>query len=367
MNRIVERFFEYIRIDSETRNEKEISEYLKIQLEELGFNVFIDNAGDSCGSNTGNVIGYLKGNKTNSDSIMFSSHMDTVKPGINIIPIVDDGIIRSSTGTILGADDKAGIASIIEAVARIKKDGISHPDIEVIFTICEEGGLYGSKNVDFSKIKSKMGIVIDSSGDVGGIVTKAPSQSKIKATIMGITAHAGLHPEKGVSAIMVMAEAIHNMKLLRIDDETTANIGTISGGVATNIVAESCEVLIECRSLDSDKLNKYTKHIEQCVENAATKNGVTASIDTNILYPPFNLNKNEKVVNIVSDAMDKCGITAFIRSTGGGSDANIYNSKGIKTVNLNCGSKNVHTVDESIRVDQLENLCDVVYSIIKGQ
>lgn len=361
--RVVENFYKYIAIDSESKNERAIADCLKEDLVKLGFEVREDEAGNASGGNAGNVIGVLKGNPS-KETILLSAHMDTVMPGVGIIPVCNDGIITSQGDTILGGDDKAGISCIIEGITKVVENKEDHGDIEVVFSISEEIGLIGVKNLDFSSISSKRAYVFDSSGDIGGIITAAPSQTKIKVKVNGKAAHAGVEPEKGVSAINILADAISNMKLLRIDDETTANVGTIAGGTATNIVAECAEALIEVRSLSMDKLKQQNDHIIDELKKSANKFGGSVETTIDHLYPSFKLDDNEDIVTSIKAAMIKVGIESYTRSTGGGSDTNIYNSKGIKAVNINIGSSNVHSLKEQISVDSLEKVSELVHMLI---
>lgn len=363
--RIINKFIEYVKIPSPSYKEAEFAKILKKDMEELGIEVIVDNAGEKAGSNTGNLIGFLKGNK-NVEPIMFCAHMDTVKPCENIEPIIEDGIIKSKGDTILSADDKAGIVAILEAIRYIKENNIPHGDIELVFTICEEVGLYGSKYLDYSKIKSKMAFVLDASGEIGGINVQGPAQSQIYAKFHGKAAHAGLSPENGINAIQVAAKAISNMKLLRIDEETTANVGVIKGGSATNIVADYAEIELEARSLKEEKLEKQVNHMIESIENAAKEFGAKVDIDVKHAYPTFLLEKDEPILDIIKNAMEKLNISYKPSTTGGGSDTNIFNSKGIKAATLSIGMFNAHSVNEYIAADDLIKITSLVASIIEN-
>lgn len=360
--RIISKFFDYVKIESPSYKEGNFAKVLQEEMESIGFQVRVDNAGEQASSDTGNLIGYLKGNK-DVEPIMFCAHMDTVTPYENIEPIIEDGIIKSAGNTILSADDKAGIVAIMEGIKYIKENNIAHGDIEVVFTICEEVGLYGSKYLDTSKLKSKMAFILDSSGDVGGVIVKGPAQSQIKAEFHGKAAHAGLSPEKGISAIQVASRAIDKMKLLRIDEETTANVGTIRGGTATNIVADYVSVEFECRSLDQNKLEKQVKHMVETIENAAEDYGSKVVIDVEESYTPFSVSKDAPILKICENAMAKLNIPYNPKSTGGGSDTNILSGKGLSAVTLGIGLFNAHSVDEYIAVDDLIKLTELVVSI----
>lgn len=362
--RILDKFLEYVQIDSPTKEELEFAKVLMKELEELGFQVEMDNAGEAVGSNSGNVIARLKG-RSQGQSILFTAHMDTVSPGRGIKPVVKDGVIYSDGRTILGGDDKAGIVAILEAIKTIRENQIPHGDIELVFTIFEEGGLYGVKGLDYDKIKSKNIFVLDSGGAPGEIIVKGPAQNKLDFKFIGKTAHAGVAPETGISAISIAAEAIANMNLLRIDEETTANVGIISGGEATNIVTELVEVTAEARSLDNDKLEKQTQHMVDCAEKAAEKFGGKVEIDIDNVYKAFSVDENAEIVEKVREACNELGFKVETKSSGGGSDTNIWNQHGFNAINLGVGMADAHTVEENIAIKDLENSARLVIEIIK--
>lgn len=362
---IVSRFLDYVRISSPSHKEGFFAEILKKDMEKIGFEVIIDNAGVKASSDTGNIIGYISGNK-DLEPIMFCAHMDTVSNGDMINPIIENGIIRSSGNTILSADDKAGIVAILEGISYIRENNIPHGDIEVVFTICEETGLYGSKYLDYTKIKSKMAFVLDASGYVGGVNVQGPTQADILAKFHGKASHAGLSPEKGISAIQVASRAIDSMNLLRIDEETTANVGTIKGGTATNIVADFTEVHFEARSLSTEKLNAQVKHMVNIMEKTALDFNATVDIDLKTSYPPFKIDLDEKVLKIIEKSMNELNIEYMPKPTGGGSDTNIFNGNGIKAATLGIGMFGAHGVDEHIAEDDLVTMSKLVATIIKN-
>ena len=364
--RLIEEFIELVKIDSLTGKEKNIAQLLFKKLNELGFEVSIDNAGEFAGGETGNVIATLKGNRPGK-KLLFTAHMDTVEPGISINPIIDKEkqIIKSDGTTILGSDDKAGIAAILEAMKTLKEKNISHPDIQVVFSIWEEQGLLGAKYLDYTKIDTDYIYVLDMDGAPGRIITKASAQDKITVKIIGKAAHAGLNPEKGISALMVASHAIVNMNLLRIDEETTANLGVINGGVGTNSVMSELTICGEARSLNEDKLNKQVNHMVNCFREAADKYGAKVEINVDRLYDAVNINENDEVVILAKKAFANLGIEAYADSTGGASDVNIYASKGYKAVNLAIGMTNAHSVNEFIKIEDLYNSSGVILEIIK--
>jgi len=363
--RVVKEFMKYVQIDSLTRSEGNFAKFITEELERLGLEIDFDNAGEKIGSDANNIIATLKGDK-DTKPIMLCCHMDTVTPGEGIKPIIKDDVIYSDGTTILGGDNKAGIAAIIEALKVVKEQNISHGDIEVVFTIAEEGGLNGSKNLDYSKIRSKRAFVLDSGGDPGEIIIQGPAQDKIDVKIKGKSAHAGVCPEEGISAIQVAAAAISRMNLLRIDEDTTANIGIINGGKATNIVTPEVEIKAEARSLSDEKLDKQTAHMIECFKEAAKEFGAEVEINTSRAYGAFKIDENDEIVKLVKKACDNIGLKAYTGSTGGGSDTNILNVNGIKAVNLGIGARKPHTLEEHLRIEDLVNTSKLVLEIIKS-
>src|SRR5919202_57597 len=274
--RIKNLLLELVQIDSISREEREMAERIRALCEEMGAEVFIDDAGSKVGGNTGNVIARFPGTVPTAEPIMMSAHMDTVVPGRGVKPIVDGDIIRTDGSTVLGGDDKSGCSVIIETIRSLQEQNIPHAPIDAVFSICEEVGLLGAKHLDMSKVRARYGIVFDSD-DPGFLFTKGPSADHFEIKIYGLEAHAGVAPEDGISAIRIAAEAIAAMKLFRVDEETTANIGVIRGGEATNIITNLVTLKGEARSLDDEKLEKQTAHMIKCLEDAAAKYEVTVA------------------------------------------------------------------------------------------
>lgn len=363
--RITEQFIELVKVDFETGNERNIADVLTKKFNELGLTVVEDDSAERTGHGAGNLICILEGTNDQVDAIYFTSHMDTVVPGQQINPIITDGIIHTDGLTVLGADDKAGLAAIIEAVLVLKEEKIDHGDIQFIITAGEESGLVGAKALNPSLIKAFFGYALDSDGKVGNLIVAAPTQAKIIATIHGKTAHAGLEPEKGISAITLAANAISNMSLGRIDDETTANIGSIKGGEQTNIVCDCVEIVAEVRSLNKEKAKKQIKKMTSELENSANEAGGSANVRIEWMYPGYHLNESDPVVEIAQKAAKAIGIDGELVKSGGGSDANIISGYGIPTVNLAVGYKNIHTTKEKIAFNDLKKTAELVVEIIK--
>ncbi|MFD1850562.1 M20/M25/M40 family metallo-hydrolase [Oceanobacillus bengalensis] len=362
--RLVEEFFELVQTDSETKNEEKIAQLLKKKFTALGVDVFEDDTRDKTGHGAGNLICTLKANKDGVDPIYFTSHMDTVVPGENIKPQIKDGFIVSDGTTILGSDDKAGLAAIFEAIRLVKENKIEHGCIQFVITVGEESGLVGAKALDPTFIKAKYGYALDSNGEVGDIIVAAPTQAKISAIIKGKTAHAGVEPEKGVSAITLAAKAISKMPLGRIDEETTANIGRFEGGKQTNIVVDHVEILAEARSLVPEKMEAQVAKMKEAFETVAEQYGGSAEVDIKVMYPGYKQQAGDEVVEIARSAAKAIGRESELLQSGGGSDANVIAGFGIPTVNLAVGYEEIHTTNERISVDNLVKVTELVVAII---
>ncbi|SPF36862.1 conserved hypothetical protein [Candidatus Desulfosporosinus infrequens] len=364
--RLLAEFCELTKIDSPTKNERQIADILKNRLESMGMVVTEDQVGLVIGGNCGNVFAYLKGNLPQAPVVLLSAHLDTVDPCLGIEPMLQDGRITSAGSTILGADDKAGIAPILEALRTIQEQNIPHGDIQVIFTVAEEGGLNGSKNLDKSQLKADLGFVLDAVDKPGIIILEAPGQDRINVTIKGRASHAGATPEDGISAIVVAAKAIASMSTGRIDEETTSNIGTIQGGRATNIVADRVEITCESRSRNLGKLERQTIGMCETFKRCADEMGAIVEMEVIRLYDPFAIMKESEIAMLAAQAARSANLTASFEATGGGSDANYYNCYGLPCVVLGIGMQKPHTTDEFIEEEDLYRSAKLVVEIIKA-
>ena len=371
--RIKNLLLELVQIDSVSREERDVAERIKQLCEELGAEVFIDDAGEKVGGNTGNVIARFPGTIPGADAIMMSAHMDTVVPGRGVKPVVEGDIIRTDGTTVLGGDDKSGCAVIIESVRCLQEQSIPHAPIDAVFSICEEVGLLGAKHLDLSKVRAKYGLVFDSD-DPGFLFTKGPSADHFDIKIYGLESHAGVAPEQGISAIRIAAEAISAMKLFRIDEETTANIGVIHGGEATNIITNLVTLRGEARSHDDRKLEAQTAHIIKCCEDAAAKyevtvDGVTtkARVESHVTreYHAMDVSDDSRVVRLVKEAAARMGLDVKTLASGGGCDANIFNKRGIECANLGTGMRAIHTVKEWLDVKDMYASAEMTLEIMR--
>jgi len=371
--RIKNLLLELVRIDSVSREEREVAERVKQICEELGAEVEIDGAGDAVGGNTGNVIARFPGTLPNAEAIMMSAHMDTVVPGRGVKPVVEGDIIRTDGSTVLGGDDKSGCAVIIETIRCLREQSIPHAPIDAVFSICEEVGLLGAKHLDMSKVRAKYGIVFDSD-DPGFLFTKGPSANHFEFKIHGLESHAGVAPEQGISAIKIAAEGIAAMKLGRIDEETTANIGVIKGGEATNIITNFVLLRGEARSLDDARLEEQTRNMIECLEDAAAKYEVTVDgvttrgrVESDVTreYFAMDVPDDSRVVRLVKQAASRMGLNVETMASGGGCDANIFNKRGVECANLGTGMRAIHTVKEWLDVKDMYASAEMTLEIMR--
>ncbi|MBP1950418.1 M20/M25/M40 family metallo-hydrolase [Virgibacillus litoralis] len=364
-DRVINQFLELVQIDSETKHETKIAEVLTKMFTDLGLDVVEDDSKNETGHGAGNLVCTLKGNKEGVDPIYFTSHMDTVVPGTGIKPSIEGGYIKSDGSTILGADDKAGLAAILETIRILKENNIKHGDVQFVITVGEESGLVGAKALDGSLLNAKYGYAIDSNGTVGDIIVAAPTQAKLFTVMKGKTAHAGVAPEKGVSAITLAAKAISKMPLGRIDDDTTANIGRFEGGKQTNIVCDHVEILAEARSLIPARMEEQVAKMKDAFESTAKEYGGSADVEVKIMYPGFKHEAGDEVVEVARNAAKTIGRDSSLKKSGGGSDANIIAGLGIPTVNLAVGYEEIHTTNERIPVDELVKITELVTAIVQ--
>jgi tripeptide aminopeptidase len=367
-DRLIKEFMELVQIDSETKYETEISKVLKSKFEAFGLEVEEDDVAEKIGHGAGNLFAWLppSAGQENVPTILFTSHMDTVSPGKGIKPrLDDDGYIRSDGTTILGADDKAGLAAIFETLRVIRDHGLTHGGIQFVITTGEESGLLGSRAMDGSRLRAKFGYALDSNGAIGDIAVAAPTNSRQYITIKGKAAHAGVNPEDGISAIQVASKAVSRMKLGRIDSETTANIGRFEGGGEVNIVTDSIKIYAEARSQVQEKMDRQIESMREAVESAAKESGAEFEFITTTIYPAYSYGDEDEVVQVAKAAIEAIGLTPRTFSSGGGSDANMFNGNGVPTVNLAVGYEHIHTTKEQIKADDLVKTAELVLSIVK--
>lgn len=362
--RLQQYFCEMVSIDSPSFNERKLADYILRKLNVLGLEVKEDDAGEKIGGNAGNIIGYLPGRGKDGPRIFLAAHMDRVEPGVGITPVMKDGIYYSQGDTILAADDVSGIAAILESLTVLREKELDHCPLKVIFTVAEEVGLLGAKALDPAELDVDYGYAYDCTGEVGDMVVEAPTQNEIKIFLRGKASHAGVSPEEGINAIKVAAEAIAALDLGRIDEETTANIGIIKGGQATNIVPDEVILEGEVRSRSKKRLDEYSAHMEEVFTEKAHEFGAQVEFKCANAYPLYRLDSDAPVVRRGIAAVEAIGKEYRLLPTGGGSDANVFNGKGVPTVNLATGMEKVHSTEEYIPLAQMEDLVALTLKLV---
>jgi len=374
LDRLSREFARQAAISSPSRREGAMARYLAERFSALGGVIEWDGTGAKIGGEADNLIVRFAGTGRETAPLMLSVHMDTVEPCALVEPQLHNGIFTSAGETILGSDDKSGIAEIIEALEILKEDAIPHGPLEVVITVCEEVGLLGAKHLDRDRLISRRGIALDTSG-VDKLILSAPAANKLTITITGQEAHAGIAPEAGISAIEIAARAISTMRLGRIDFETTANIGTINGGLATNIVPRQVVLKGEVRSHDPAKLEAQSRQLVAAATAAAA--AAARSIDGVLIspealcqvvaeYPCMSVPTTSPLVQGAVAAAARLGRQLELLPGGGGSDANIFNALGIETVILATGMTDVHTVNESVALADMARVAELLVEIIRS-
>ena len=362
-----------VEIDSISKEEGPIAKRLGTIFESMGAEVVFDGAGPKVGGNTGNLIARFHGAETEVTPLLLNAHMDTVQPGRGVKIVFSDGIFSSDGTTVLGADDKSALAIIIETLQVLQENRLRHGPLEVVVTVCEEIGLLGAKNLDYSLLKARHGYSLDAS-DTDGIVTRAPAANHIQFKVYGRDAHAGAAPEKGINAIQLAGRAISRIGLGRIDEETTANIGLIEGGTATNIVPGLVTVAGEVRSHSPERLKDETRKIVRCFEEEISmykeafpsEDGlprVETAVRSDFLV--MKVPKDHRVVVLAKEAASRLGREMKTKTSGGGSDGNIFFEHGIVVGILGTGMKDMHTLRESIRLDDMVKAAELLLEIVQ--
>ena len=361
--RVLDLLLEMIKIDSVSYEEKPMSDFLENYFKVKGMEVYRDNAGEKFGGNGSNILVFVKGT-IEGPAICFNAHQDTVSPGNGIKPVVKDGFIYSDGDTVLGGDDKGGIAAILEAFEYVSENKIPHRDMYFLFTICEELGMLGIKNFDYSKLPCKDIFIIDAPGTPGKISLAGPAKDGILATFKGKKAHAGIEPEKGANAACMLAKAISGVKFGRVDEETTSNIGRIEGGGQTNVVTEDAFFTAEIRSRSGKKLAEQVELIRKSCLDAAKEFGGSVVFEVSHDYPEIKLDKSSFVYNQLCKAYAKEGIEVEYVLSGGGGDSNIMAGQGYKCCGTGCGMFNVHSTNESLCLKDLHTAVRITVTMM---
>ena len=351
--RMINQFMEMVKIDSESGNEERMIDYLLDEFTKIGAKAEKDNYG--------NLIAKLQAKGCEiKEPVLLSCHADTVKPGFGIEPVIKDGVIRSKGDTILGADDKAGIAEMLEAlrIAEVR------PPVEVAISRQEEVGLIGVKNLDYSKLTAKKGFLLDND-TLDTIVIGGPSYFIIDVTVKGKAAHAGMEPEKGINAIQAASHAITKLKLGRLDEETTANVGIINGGMVRNGVPETVTFLAECRSLDHSKAEALADEMKKIILDEVEAYGAKAEVKIENMCKAVSISENSPVVETSKKALKKAGIDATTTFITGFTDASIYNNHGIEMSVVGIGARLEHSTDEHIYIDDMKKALTMIVELLR--
>lgn len=353
--RLIKTFLELVKIDSPSGEEGNMAKEVAKRLKALGGKVEFDSFG--------NLVAKFQGV---GEPFMINSHLDTVEPGRGIKPKISGHIIKTDGSTILGADNKAGVALILEALTVAKEQKAELKNLEVAMTLGEEAGLQGALNLDYSLVSAKEGVTFDGHGAVSNVTTAAPGYNRVDVTITGIAAHAGVEPEKGLSAIRIASEVISSLQIGRIDEETTANIGLIEGGSARNAVPERAHFKGEIRSRNIEKLERHSAHFHSVLAEAA-RNSPDAKLEVEIKreFDPYFFEEDHPIIQQILAVFAKMGIKPNLEPSGGGSDVNIFNSHGINIVDVGTGVHDMHTKKETLDIKEFVEAAEVCYALIK--
>lgn len=332
--------------------EAAVADWVQARLESLGFSVTRDDCHQRLGGDTGNLLARLPGT-VDAPALFFNSHLDTVERTDGLTLVFDGDVLRTDGTTILGGDDKAGVAAILCGVEAALADGGPHPPLELVFTVQEEVGLCGAKAFDTSQLTAAFGFVYDHGVPLGEVCVAAPSQTSHTLTFTGRAAHAGVEPEKGVNAIACAAHAISRVRQGRLDFETTCNLGQIRGGSATNIVPAQCAIEAEVRSRHPGKLEAQVEHLRVTCEESAAQFGCEFEFTRREAYQAFRIEPDEPVARLAAAALSAAGLPVTWADGGGGSDANVWNAAGLRCVILSCGERAVHTHAEHLHISDV--------------
>ena len=343
--------------------ERAVADRVADYLRGLGLDVDEDDAGERIGSTAGNLLCRLEPT-VDGEPLFLCAHLDTVPPEGPIEPVIDDeGIVRNGAATILGADNKAAVAAMLEATRRVVADGKAHAGVELLFTSKEEVGLLGAAAFDETVLRARIGYVYDWAAPIGHVVVGAPFGYAMKVRFHGRAAHSGMYPEEGRSAIAGAAKAIADLRLGRLDEETTANVGLIEGGTATNIIPEWCTFVAEARSHDERKLADVVQEMLDTITFAAGLSECEVETEARKSYRGYRFRQDEPAVQLAARALEASGYRPHYELSGGGADANVFNERGLACVNLANGMTDIHTPDEHISVADLEGMVDVTLGL----
>ena len=360
---MLELFLELAALRSPSGEERAVADVVAAYVRDLGLDVDEDDAGAAVGSTIGNLYTRLEPT-AEGIPIFLCAHLDTVPPDGSLEPVVDEGVVRNGGGTILGADDKSAVAVMLEGTRRVLAENRPHAGIELLFTPKEEVGLLGAAAFDHTRLHAQVGYVYDQAAPIGEIILGAPYSQAMQVRFHGRASHSGMYPEEGRSAIAAAARAIADLRLGRVDDESTANVGTIQGGTAGNIVPEWCSFDAEARSHDERKLADLVQEMLETFAFAASLADCEVETSVKKSYRGYRFKRDDPVVRLAARALERSGHPPTYGLSGGAADANVFNERGLPCLNLANGMTSIHTSDEHIAVDDLDEMVEVTLALV---
>jgi tripeptide aminopeptidase len=362
---VLDLFTELAAVPSPPGEERAVADLVSRYLQDCGLDVDEDDCGPQIGSTIGNLYTRIEPTAA-GEPLLLCAHLDTVPPTGAIEPVLDDGVVRNAAGTILGADNKAAVAAMLEATRAIVAERRPHAGIELLFTPKEEVGLFGAYAFDHTRLQARTGYVYDQAAPIGVVILGAPYSQSLEVTFHGRAAHSGMQPEDGRSAIAAAARAISEFRLGRVDEDSTANVGTISGGTATNIVPEWCTFVAEARSQDERRLADLIQEMQDAITFAAGIAECDVETKARKSYRGYRFAKSDRAVALAAAALARCGHAVTYELSGGAADANVFNERGLEVVNLGNGMADIHTPAEHIAVADLEAMVDVTSALVES-
>jgi tripeptide aminopeptidase len=361
---VVDLFLELAALPSPPGDERAVADVVTRYLRDLGLSVEEDDAGEKVGSTMGNLFCRVEPNGGGGTPIFLCAHLDTVPPEGAIEPVIEDGVVRNAGGTILGADNKSAVAAMLEGTRRVLAESRPHGGIELLFTPKEEVGLLGAAAFDHERFHACVGYVYDQAAPIGDVILGAPHSQAMQVRFHGRAAHSGMYPEEGRSAIAAAARAIADLRLGRLDEETTANVGIIHGGTAGNIIPEWCTLDAEARSHDERKLADLVQEMVDACSFAAGLEDCEVETKVSKSYRGYRFKRDDPVVRFAHAALERAGYTPNYALSGGAADANVFNERGLACLNLANGMQDIHTPDERITVEDLEGMVEVTLALV---
>jgi tripeptide aminopeptidase len=361
---VVDLFTELAALPSPPGEERAVADAVTRYLRDLGLSVDEDDAGTKVGSTSGNLFCRVEPSGDGGMPIFLCAHLDTVPPEGPLEPVIEEGVIRNAGGTILGADNKSAVAAMLEGTRRVLAENRPHGGIELLFTPKEEVGLLGAAAFDHERLRARVGYVYDQAAPIGDVILGAPYSRAMQVRFHGRAAHSGMYPEEGRSAVVAAARAISDLRLGRVDDETTANVGLIEGGTAGNIIPEWCTLDAEARSHDPRKLDELVQEMLDVFSFAAGLEDCEVETKVSKSYRGYLFKRDDPVVRIAHSALERAGYAPSYGLSGGAADANIFNERGLACLNLANGMQDIHTPDERITVDDLEGMVEVTLALV---